>query len=104
MPHYSRRTRGVWQSVELQLKGDFMRNLGKAVALCGALILAGCGTTAENYQRGDNSERAGDIDSCMVEATREVPQRLDYAGIDLNHEIRMRYFNECMAEKGYTRL
>lgn len=33
----------------------------------------------------------------MAKATRDVPQRLDYAGIDLNHDIRMRAYNACMA-------
>lgn len=73
-----------------------------AVFFAGA-SLAGCvGVTSQDYQRGDNSERAGDTDACMAEATREVPQRLDYAGIDNNAPIRMRYFDDCMAEKGYT--
>lgn len=80
-----------------------MRYLLAIITLSLPIVLAGCvGVTAENYQRDDNSNRSQDMDSCMAEATREVPPRPDYAGIDLNHEIRMRYFNECMTEKGYT--
>ena len=68
------------------------------------IALAGCMTTAENFQAADNSNRQMDMDSCMAEATREVPQRMDFAGIDLNFDIRMRYFDRCMASRGYTKV
>lgn len=80
-----------------------MRYLSLLASMSLSLILAGCGgVTTQNYQREDNSNRQEDMDNCMAEATREVPPRPDYAGIDLNYEIRMRYFNDCMTEKGYT--
>jgi len=66
------------------------------------LLLAGCVTPA-SYDNGDNTTRQADIDSCMADATRQVPQRLDYAGIDLNAQIRMRAFDACMSEKGYSK-
>lgn len=51
------------------------------------VILAGCMTSAPMSQ----SEQL-----CMAQATREVPQRLDYAGIDLNHDIRMNAYKRCI--------
>lgn len=45
------------------------------------------------------AEMTPEEDACMAQATREVPQRLDYAGIDLNHEIRMRAYRACLASK-----
>lgn len=71
------------------------------VIIASTLFLAGC-VTASDYQSDDISNRQADMDACMAEATREVPQRLDYAGIDLNADIRLRYFNGCMSELGYS--
>lgn len=53
-----------------------------------AMALAGC----------MSAEMTPEQDACMAQATREVPQRLDYAGIDLNHDIRMRAYQACLAQ------
>lgn len=64
------------------------------------LPLAAC-VTPDSYTGPGN--RQADMDGCMSQATRDVPPRPDYAGIDLNHEIRMRAFDACMSERGYSK-
>lgn len=51
------------------------------------VLLAGCVTP----------DMTAEQQACMAKATRDVPQRLDYAGIDLNHDIRMTAYNACIS-------
>lgn len=66
-------------------------------------LLAGCVVTENSYQRGDNSNRQADMDACQIGALAQAPVAVDANNIDRNFDLRMRLFDACMAEKGYTK-
>lgn len=63
-----------------------MRTMFIAISL---VALSACGTTSAKMTPAE--------EACMVQATKDVPQRLDYAGIDLNHDMRMKAYHRCVS-------
>jgi hypothetical protein len=66
------------------------------------VFLAGCMTTENSYNKGDNSMRQADMDNCQIDALAQAPRAIDPAGIDRNFDLRMRIFNACMSDQGYS--
>ena len=66
-------------------------------------LLAGCVVTENSYQKGDNSTRQADMDTCQIAALEKAPRAVDANNIDRNFDLRMRIFDACMTEKGYAK-
>lgn len=78
--------------------------MSKLAVFLALLSLTGCVEirTENTYQKGSNETRRSDMDQCDVAAQSKAPIAMDSFDIDRNFELRMRLFDACMEEKGYS--